>query len=736
MKKTFFGVFVFLCLNGAVQNARAAENPLVIGNARFTVITPELIRIEYGKFTDAPSLFAMNRDALFNSFALSTTGPEAVIDTGRIRLIYRNDGKQFNPHNLSASIRNTDGSWIPWNPQLKNLGNLGGTRQSLDGVKGAVKVSDGILSRDGWYFLDDSRRQILVNDWIAERPSGAGSDGYLFGYGDDYRAGLRALTAISGQVPMPRAYTLGSWYSRWWKYSSNEFRQIIQDYHDHDFPLDVLVMDMDWHKVNDWTGYSWNRELLPDAEKLLQDVHAQGLAVTLNDHPQGGVEPFEDHYSDFMRAMGQDPASKKTLPYDMGDRKYIDTLFASNIVPLEKQGVDFWWVDWMGDGKPFNTLAWVNEYFYRHSMHDNLRGQSFSRWADFGDQRHPIHFSGDTKIKWSTLAFEVPFTAESGNAGCFYWTHDIGGFVDHWGNGGRRPPGELLARWTQFGAMSAALRLHSANIARIDKRPWKWPAEIEESMRQSYHLRSVLFPYIYSSSFESHRDSVPLIRPMYLDASRDEEAYLHPQQYYLGDAFLVAPIVKAARGSGLGHQDVWFPQGRWFDWFTGEEHYSGEQSRIRKDLNSFPLFAKGGIPIAMQPYTQRMASTPLSTLTVRAFPGDVGATGRFILYEDDGLTQDYAKGAYATTDIWYTRSDKGVDVTVAPTDGNYVGQLASRGYIIELPATGHPSGAIIGGKDEREDAPVNVEYDAQTRTTRVKIPARAIRDQLRVHVEF
>src|SRR5437762_2879533 len=83
--------------------------------------------------------------------------------------------------------------------------NLSGTLRTLDGVSGATDVGEGILSRDGWYLLDDSKTPLLTTDgWVRSRPKDAGTDWYLFGYGTDYRAALKSLTTISGPVPLPR----------------------------------------------------------------------------------------------------------------------------------------------------------------------------------------------------------------------------------------------------------------------------------------------------------------------------------------------------------------------------------------------------------------------------------------------------------------------------------------------------------------------------------------------------
>ena len=104
--------------------------------------------------------------------------------------------------------------------------------------------------------------------------------------------------------------------------------------------------------------------------------------------------------------------------------------------PLEEQGVDFWWLDWQQDyiypsvpGVPgLKHLPWLNQLWYQESERGGLRGQDYSRWGGWGDQRHPIQFSGDAGSEWPMLAFEVPFTLASGNAGCFFWAHDTGGF--------------------------------------------------------------------------------------------------------------------------------------------------------------------------------------------------------------------------------------------------------------------------------------------------------------------
>lgn len=127
------------------------------------------------------------------------------------------------------------------------------------------------------------------------------------------------------------------------------------------------------------------------------------------------------------------------------------------------------------------------------------------------------------------------------------------------------------------------------------------------SLRASYHLRSRLFPYIYTSVRQTHETMVPLIRQMYIDYPEADEAYENPQQYLFGDLLLVAPITTPGKGDNkIAAQTVWFPEGdTWYDWFSGKAYPGGQKPGVAKGLDEFPLFARGGWIIPMQPYTPR-----------------------------------------------------------------------------------------------------------------------------------
>ena len=701
-------------------------NQWIVGNARFTAIADGVIRMEYANdavFADGATLFA-NRPRPSAKANCTKDGNIVTIATKKYTLTYH-VGAPFTPESLSAKIH-TGNVETSWKYADKSEGNLGGTLATLDGVDGHRPLPDGLLSRDGWYVIDDSGTPVFADGWLQKRSEKHVCDLYFFAYGHDYPAALRDLAFVSGKMALPRKYTLGSWYSRWWRYSAEQFLQIVDEYDANDFPLDILVMDMDWHYQDwgyqegdpralfgyghaggnlGWTGYTWNRREIPDPKGLLAELHRRGIAVTLNDHPADGIRDHEETYPTFMNLLrkkqykeevpdipDKQSAKERENPrqdvvnyrFNAGNRDYMDAFFESTHTQYEKMGVDFWWLDWQQDYlyshvnglEPLAHLPWLNYLYYEHSRKNGGRGMSFSRWGGFGDHKHPAYFSGDTISTWDTLAFEIYMTVSAGNVGCFWWSHDIGGFEDP----NPEKQSELYVRWVQFGITSAALRLHVCGNEKIDRRPWTWGEPYCSAMREMFHLRSMLIPYLYSIAYKSYRDSVPMLRPLYLFDSENKEAYNHPTTYYLGDSMLASPVCVPGEGETFTARSA----GVWYDYFTGARYDGGQAVSTQNDLYSFPLFIKAGRPLPMQPYTNRMTTTPLTHLIVKIFAGEHPLSESFTLFEDDGVTESYMSGAYRATELAYTYDGKYCTFSYTPTGNGYAGECTCRTVSVEL----------------------------------------------------
>ncbi len=201
------------------------------------------------------------------------------------------------------------------------------------------------------------------------RPEHAQQDWYFFGYGHDYAGALAEYMRFGGKIPLIPRFVLGAWWSRYWAYSTQDMKDIVAGFEQHGLPLDVFIIDMDWHLPNTWTGYSWNRNLIPDPPALLDWLHKKGLKVTLNLHPAQGVQHFEDAYPEFARQMGLDPASQQDIPFRITDKRFVRSYFELLHHPMEDMGVNFWWMDWqqgdLSEMKGLDPLVWLNHIHFQ-----------------------------------------------------------------------------------------------------------------------------------------------------------------------------------------------------------------------------------------------------------------------------------------------------------------------------------------------------------------------------------
>jgi len=659
---------------------------VISGKARFTVLTPALLRLEWSaheRFEDRASFAFVNRHQPVPVFEQRREGDWLVIDTGELVLRYRDSGEKFSDANLSIALT-VAGQAVVWKPGMPETGNLRGTARTLDGVSGSCPLEEGLCSRVGWSLVDDSRT-LLFSDgplrWATPRPDPEAIDWYFFGYGRDYPRLLADFTKVAGRIPLPPRYAFGSWWSRYWAYSDAELRELVRGFAEHDVPLDVLVVDMDWH-LEGWTGYTWNRALFPDPAGFLAWVHEQGLKTTLNLHPHDGVRKHEAAFPEFARAMGKNAKKIEHIPFDCADPRYMKAYFEILHHPLEREGVDFWWIDWQQGEKTsipgLDPLFWLNHLHWldmeRNPQRGDLRPLNFSRWGGLGNHRYPIGFSGDTFCNWVSLAFQPYFTATAGNVGFGYWSHDIGGHQP-----GKVDP-ELYTRWVQFGVFSPVLRTHTTKNPEAERRIWKFPKPHFEAMRSAYHLRYELIPYIYTAARQCYDTGLPLCRPLYYAWPELPEAYGHPGEYLFGDDLLVAPVVQpASRLSSCAEVQVWLPPGQWVNWFTDEVYEGPTRVLLQVPLEEIPLFARAGAIIPSTVPAQRSGS--LAALVLHLLPGEAGQAE---LYEDDGLSRGYASGDFARTRIERRLDGTTCVVKLHPAQGKFAASLAPRDVELRL----------------------------------------------------
>lgn len=588
---------------------------------RITVLTSRLFRLEYSteqQFEDRLSQIVVNRD--FDEVACTFS-----LDGDTVRITTADSVIWFNRDSFDFSVESPCGGSVwSWEAPLHNLG---GTARTLDNADGAIPLEDGIFSEEGIGILED--RSCLLNDSGELCPrSSDGIDLYVFLYGKRFEEGLRAFYQLSGSTPLLPRFALGNWWSRFWPYTQQEYLELMDRFDQECLPISVSVLDMDWHvtKVPEgysgWTGYTWNRELIPDPKELLSQLHQRGKHVTLNLHPADGVQPFEEGYRRMAETMGLSPDENKTIPFDFVDDRFRAGYFNALLHSLEQEGVDFWWIDWQQGTQSkipgLDPLWLLNHYHFLDAAKEGKQPLILSRYAGPGSHRYPIGFSGDTIMSWDSLKFQPYFTATAANIGYGWWSHDIGGHM----NGVRDD--ELACRWVQFGVFSPINRLHSTCNRFAGKEPWKYRHDIREIMGRFLRLRHQLIPYLHAMNHRCHEEGIPLIRPMYHGWPDSEDAYRCPNQYEFGSQMIVAPVVTPGDPKqGISETDVWLPDGTYYDFFTGIRYKGGRWVRAYRPLSSIPVFVKAGGIIPMEECD--------GSLLLLVYPD---ADGHFTLYDD------------------------------------------------------------------------------------------------------
>jgi Glycosyl hydrolases family 31/Domain of unknown function (DUF5110) len=752
---------------------------VVMGKARFTVLTPQLIRMEWasdGKFEDHASFVFLNRKLPLVPFdrAESEHGRKLVLKTSALTLTYtpgaglrsHQDGR-FTPENLTIEMT-VEGKPVRWHPGLADDQNLMGTTRTLDGAVGEKTrepIEQGLISRSGWAVVDDSSRPLFDSadfsfkdgqnspwPWVMERPAGDRQDWYFFGYGHDYRKALGDYIKVAGRIPLPPRFAFGTWWSRYWDYSDQEIEEIIRGFHENDVPLDVFVIDMGWHISREqlqargekdqsghdlgWSGYSWNKLLFPDPDLFLMRVHADHLKTSLNLHPASGIQPWEDAYPAMARAMGIDPASRQYVPFDLTDKKYATNYMNLVLRPLERQGIDFWWLDWQQEKNTkmagVNPTFWLNYVHFTDQQRQGVRPLLFHRWGGLGNHRYQIGFSGDTVSVWPSLAFQPWFTATAANVGYAYWSHDIGGHMP-----GAVDP-ELFTRWVEFGAFSPILRTHTTKNPDSERRIWVYPEPYSSILRSTFQLRYAMQPYIYTEARRTYDTGVAFLRPLYYEWPEAPEAYTNKDEYVFGDQMLVAPVVEAAeKVSGLATEKVWLPEGDWVEWPTGK-HISGPASVDRSfSIEQTPVYVKAGAIVPMQPPMHYTGEKPVDPLIVNVWPLKPGAKSSYSVYEDSGISTDYQQGVYVCTPIAAAQDGDTLRVEIGPAQGNYPGMPKTRGYELRLPGDWPPASVTVNGAPVAQAGPMGQggwRYEGNTLMTVIPVAAVGIDQKVTIEV--
>lgn len=446
---------------------------------------------------------------------------------------------------------------------------------------------------------------------------------------------------------LPPKWSFGLWMSSGFKDdSADEVLRRARALREHGVPCDVLHLDCYWQRFGRWSELLWDREKFPDPEDMLRQVKALGFKVCLWMNPYIGTasERFvEARDKGYLLKTPDGEAYVCQLWGNYHPPVGIIDVFnpaaaewlRSLLRPLLRTGVDVFKTDF-GEGVPADAVAYNGltgerlHNLYPLVYNDLVAGVTaaetgraglvWGRSTYAGGQRHAAQWSGDPNCTYPAMASTLRGGLSLAMCGHAFWSHDIGGFY-------RQPTPELYVRWAQFGLFSPMARAHGVT----SRLPWDYGEEALRLFRDYVRLRYRLVPYLYSYASLAARTGLPIMRPMLLEFPDDPNTYHLDLQYMLGAELLVAPVYNSS-----GRRPIYFPAGRWVDYWTHEVIVGPQAQWITAPLEKLPLYVRADALVPTVEPAEHMEEVAFPFVIFDAYVLERGA---FELYDLDGTTQ-------------------------------------------------------------------------------------------------
>lgn len=454
---------------------------------------------------------------------------------------------------------------------------------------------------------------------------------------------------------LPPKWGLGFWQRTPTLYSEADVQKEVDEFAEHNFPLDVIGLEPGWHSKSYPCTFEWDQGRYPSPAEFIRKLKNDGVRVNLwlNPYvsPEGSlyekIEPFTGTHTVWNGIVPDFMTSEAT---EIMGAHFNEELLGKGVSGFkidEVDGYDHWvWPDNASfpsglDGETMRQIygllvqKWSGELYKAK----NERTYGLVRASNAGASSFPYVIYNDYYIHEDFITALI----NSSFSGVL-WTPEV-----------RKSgtPEEWLRRMQTVCFSPMAM----INAWADGTKPWSFP-EVYKQCQEVAFLRMSLLPYIYSTFAKYHFEGIPPFRAMVmeegfldpggsnsLEMSSDENPYAIAtqkeikDQYMMGESMLVAPLF-----GWKTERNVVLPQGNWYDFYTGEFVGNGEVIHIDAGMDKIPLFIKDGAIIPMMGAVRQTSLWKENMpLVVRVYGK---RDGEFKLYDDDGTSFDYQKGKY------------------------------------------------------------------------------------------
>ena len=518
---------------------------------------------------------------------------------------------------------------------------------------------------------------------------------------------LRQYTTLTGRMPLPPRWALGYGQSRW-SYSPEAYlREVAEGLRQRDIPCDHLWLDIDY--MDGYRVFTWSPTRFPQPKELLDELRAAGFKVVAIIDPGVKADPTDATFADgverdlFVRRPDGSLYTGSAWPgvsvftdYSRAEarawwgerhRPLLDAGLAGIWDDMNEPGLTDYFTPGAGtehgdtmapdalhfplglDGPPLPHARFHNAYGMQMAratreglerLRPNERAFVLTRSGYAGIQRYAAMWTGDNSSIWEHLRLGLRMCLSVGMSGQPFIGFDSGGFFES-------SNGELLARFMQLGALCPFYRNHSA-LGTPAQEPWAFGMPWEAICREAVRLRYRLLPYLYTRFEEASRTGAPVMRPMLYGYPDDDTVAGIEDQFLLGADLLAAPVLLPQQYQ----RDVRFPSGAWRDWGSGQRYLGPVSAQVETPVDVSPLYLREGaiIPLGeVMQYVGEVAEEPLTLVCALGPEDDARAAGE--LYEDDGVSREFERGAWSRTRFTAERAGQRVTVRAERPAGAY-----------------------------------------------------------------
>lgn len=448
---------------------------------------------------------------------------------------------------------------------------------------------------------------------------------------------VQLYTELTGKPALPPSWSFGLWLTTSFttSYDEDTVTGFIQGMADRDIPLHTFHFDCFWMKGYEWCNFEWDKDTFPEPEAMLRRYKDRGLhiCVWINSYIGQKSKLFDEGMESGYFVKNLDDAVWQCDRWQAG-MALVDFTnpaackwYQDKLEKLIDMGVDSFKTDF-GERIPVTGVKYYDNsdtvkmhnyytYLYNKTVFELLerklgkdKALVFARSTAAGGQKFPVHWGGDCTASYLSMAEDLRGGLSLSLGGYGFWSHDIGGFE-------QTASADVYKRWCAFGLLSSHSRLHGSTSYRV---PWLFDDEACDVLRKFVKLKCSLMPYLYAQAVKSHKEGIPMMRPMFLEFPGDLTCETLDKQYMLGDSILVAPIFKES-----GEVSYYLPDGLWTNYLTYEKKEGGRWYTEEYDYFNLPLLVRENTILAVGKNEERPDYDYTDGVTLKVFEVTEGA---------------------------------------------------------------------------------------------------------------